>query len=62
MIDAVVLAGGKGMRLASVVSEVPKPLAPVAGNPFLDHVLAFRAASGVVRRAIGFDPRDGRSR
>jgi NDP-sugar pyrophosphorylase family protein len=40
------------MRLASVVSDVPKPLAPVAGKPFLDHVLAFLAASGVVRRVI----------
>ena len=30
-----VLAGGFGTRLKSVVSEVPKPLAPVNGKPFL---------------------------
>ncbi|WP_276359574.1 sugar phosphate nucleotidyltransferase [Daejeonella sp. H1SJ63] len=30
-----VLAGGFGTRLQSVVSDVPKPLAPVNGHPFL---------------------------
>ena len=38
-IDIIILAGGLGTRLASVVSEVPKPMAPVAGKPFLDHLL-----------------------
>jgi len=30
-----ILAGGKGTRLQSVVADVPKPLATVAGKPFL---------------------------
>ena len=30
-----VLAGGLGTRLQSVISEVPKPMAPVMGYPFL---------------------------
>lgn len=34
-----ILAGGFGTRLKSVVSEVPKPLAPVAGKPFLVHLI-----------------------
>lgn len=34
-----ILAGGKGTRLASVVSDVPKPLAPVKGKPFLQYLL-----------------------
>mgnify|MGYP006091161095 CR=1 FL=1 len=34
-----VLAGGFGTRLRSVVSDVPKPLAPVDGKPFLMHLL-----------------------
>ncbi|MGB0851115.1 MAG: sugar phosphate nucleotidyltransferase, partial [Bacteroidia bacterium] len=37
--DVIVLAGGLGTRLASVVSDVPKPMAPVAGKPFMDHIL-----------------------
>ena len=35
MREAIVLAGGFGTRLRSVVSDVPKPMAPVAGKPFL---------------------------
>lgn len=38
-IDAVVLAGGLGTRLRGLVRDVPKPLAPVGGRPFLDLVL-----------------------
>jgi len=34
-IDTVVLAGGMGTRLRSVVSDVPKPMAPVNGTPFI---------------------------
>jgi D-glycero-alpha-D-manno-heptose 1-phosphate guanylyltransferase len=37
--EAIILAGGKGTRLRSVVSDVPKPLAPVAGKPFLELLL-----------------------
>jgi len=37
--DVIILAGGLGTRLASVVNDVPKPMAPVAGKPFLDHIL-----------------------
>lgn len=32
---AIILAGGFGTRLKSVISEVPKPMAPVNGQPFL---------------------------
>jgi len=37
--EAVVLAGGLGTRLRAVVADVPKPMAPVAGRPFLAYVL-----------------------
>lgn len=37
--EAIVLAGGLGTRLREVVADVPKPLAPVAGRPFLAWVL-----------------------
>ena len=34
--DAIILAGGKGTRLKDVISDVPKPLAPINGTSFLD--------------------------
>ncbi|TGL77318.1 sugar phosphate nucleotidyltransferase [Leptospira jelokensis] len=34
-----ILAGGRGTRLSSVVNDVPKPLAPVFGKPFLQYLL-----------------------
>ncbi|MHC1724262.1 MAG: nucleotidyltransferase family protein [Aminipila sp.] len=37
--EAIILAGGLGTRLANVVSDVPKPMAPVAGKPFLQYIL-----------------------
>lgn len=49
--EAIILAGGRGTRLRGVVSEVPKPLAPVAGRPFLAWVLDHLAANGI-RRCI----------
>ena len=42
-----VLAGGFGTRLRSVVSDVPKPLAPVAGKPFLMYLVDNWVVQGV---------------
>lgn len=39
--DVVILAGGLGTRLRSVVSDVPKCMAPVDGRPFLEWMLAW---------------------
>lgn len=39
--EAIILAGGLGNRLRSVVSEIPKCLAPVAGRPFLHYLLNY---------------------
>ncbi|WP_207539072.1 nucleotidyltransferase family protein [Sabulicella rubraurantiaca] len=47
--EAVVLAGGLGTRLRPVVSDVPKPLAPVAGRPFLFWLLEALARQGIAR-------------
>lgn len=49
--EAIVLAGGFGTRLRAVVSDVPKPLASVAGRPFLAWLLDGLAESGM-RRCI----------
>ena len=37
--QALVLAGGKGTRLGSITQNVPKPMLPIAGRPFLDYLL-----------------------
>lgn len=37
--DAVILCGGLGTRLQSVLGDVPKPMAAVAGRPFLERLL-----------------------
>lgn len=50
MIDtAFVLAGGLGTRLRAVVHEVPKPMAVVAGRPFLEHLFDYLVFQGVTR-------------
>jgi D-glycero-alpha-D-manno-heptose 1-phosphate guanylyltransferase len=36
---ALVLAGGLGTRLKQRVPDLPKPMAPVAGRPFLEYIL-----------------------
>jgi NDP-sugar pyrophosphorylase family protein len=47
--DAIILVGGEGTRLRSVVPETPKPLAPVAGRPFLEWLLRALHRQGVAR-------------
>lgn len=47
MLTAIILAGGKGTRLASIYSDVPKPLVPVHGRPFLDWMTAGLVHQGV---------------
>jgi len=50
-VEAVVLAGGLGTRLRAAVSDVPKPMAPIQGRPFLERLLDYWIGQGV-RRAI----------
>ncbi|HQY18680.1 MAG TPA: sugar phosphate nucleotidyltransferase, partial [Ferruginibacter sp.] len=37
--EAIILAGGLGTRLRSVVADVPKCMAPVSGKPFLAYLI-----------------------
>ena len=39
--EAIILAGGFGTRLQGVVKDVPKPMAPVNGRPFLTYILDY---------------------
>lgn len=45
--EALILAGGLGTRLRSVVDDVPKCMAPVAGKPFLHYVIAHLKNQGI---------------
>ena len=45
--EAIILAGGLGTRLRSVISDVPKCMAPVAGNPFLHYLIQYLKENGI---------------
>lgn len=45
--EAIILAGGKGTRLQSVVADLPKPMAPVRNKPFLEFQLNYLQKQGV---------------
>ena len=47
--QAIVLAGGFGTRLQTVLRDVPKPLAPVRGLPFIHYILRWLEENGVQR-------------
>lgn len=47
--EAIVLAGGLGTRLRAAVPDLPKPMAPVNGRPFLEWLLDYWIAQGVTR-------------
>jgi D-glycero-alpha-D-manno-heptose 1-phosphate guanylyltransferase len=39
--ECIILVGGQGTRLRSVVSDMPKPMADINGKPFLEYLLHF---------------------
>lgn len=41
--QAVILAGGLGTRLWPLTKEIPKPMVPIAGTPYLEHQLRLLA-------------------
>jgi D-glycero-alpha-D-manno-heptose 1-phosphate guanylyltransferase len=49
---AIILAGGKGTRLQSVVADRPKVLAEVNGRPFLAYLLDQVAAAGITHTIL----------
>jgi D-glycero-alpha-D-manno-heptose 1-phosphate guanylyltransferase len=56
MLEAIILAGGFGTRLKKVVADLPKPMAPIHGKPFLAHLLDNLAKKGFRRviLSVGF--------
>jgi D-glycero-alpha-D-manno-heptose 1-phosphate guanylyltransferase len=47
MTSAIILAGGLGTRLRDVVPNLPKPMAPLNGRPFLEYQLDYWIAQGI---------------
>lgn len=58
-IDVVILAGGLGTRLSAVLPDAPKVLAPVAGRPFLEHVLGWLSEQGARRVILALGSKAG---
>ncbi len=50
--DVLILAGGKGTRLQSVVSDRPKVMAEVGGRPFLERAIDMLARHGFRRMIL----------
>jgi len=55
-VRVVILAGGKGVRLAPLTEVIPKPLVPLGGMPIIEIVIRQLAAQGFQRitLAVGF--------
>lgn len=45
--EAIILAGGFGTRLQSVVNDLPKPMAPIKNKPFLLYLLIHLQKQGI---------------
>jgi D-glycero-alpha-D-manno-heptose 1-phosphate guanylyltransferase len=56
MIPVLVLAGGLGTRLQNEVKDVPKPMAPIQGIPFLHYVITHIETqySGKIYFSLGY--------
>jgi dTDP-glucose pyrophosphorylase/CBS domain-containing protein len=46
---AVIMAGGRGTRLAPLTDHLPKPMLPVAGRPILERLVLHLVGSGIRR-------------
>src|SRR5260370_40336977 len=47
--QAVILCGGRGTRLGALTAEMPKPLLPIGGAPFLERLLFELGRHGIRR-------------
>jgi D-glycero-alpha-D-manno-heptose 1-phosphate guanylyltransferase len=54
--EAIILAGGFGTRLKTVVPDRPKPMAVIHGRPFLEYLLDYTISQGVTKciLSVGF--------
>ena len=50
--EAIILAGGLGTRLRSILSDVPKPMAMINNKPFLEYLLDYWKNEGITKFVI----------
>lgn len=50
--ECIILAGGLGTRIRSSIGEMPKCMAPVAGQPFLYYLLQHLAGQGCTKAVL----------
>ena len=50
--QAVILAGGRGERLSPLTDNIPKPMAPINGFPFLDYLIHSAIQAGIEKILI----------
>jgi len=56
-LDVLVIAGGLGTRIKSVLGDAPKLLAPIGGRPYLAYLLAWLRSFGAQRIVLGLGHR-----
>ncbi len=56
--QAVILAGGRGIRMMPYTATTPKPMVKVNGQPFMEHLVEFLASQGIeeVVMLLGYLP------
>ncbi|EAH6881878.1 NTP transferase domain-containing protein [Campylobacter jejuni] len=45
--QAIILCGGLGTRLKSVIKDIPKPMAPINNKPFLEFIFEYLKKQGI---------------
>jgi NDP-sugar pyrophosphorylase family protein len=45
--SAVILAGGRGTRLGALTDEIPKPMLPIDGHPFIEYLVWQLRSAGI---------------
>lgn len=50
--SVIVLAGGKGTRVRALYPDIPKPMIPVAGRPFIEWIIQYFARQGLKKFVI----------
>jgi len=46
-LQAIILCGGLGTRLKSVIKDIPKPMAPINNKPFLEFIFEYLKKQGI---------------